>query len=573
MKKTAGILTMLLLFLFPLFAEENEYTNYSFARLSYITGNTYIQRAADLGYEEGELNMPITEGDRLGTTDGRAEVYLGKGNYIRLDKETKIDFLNLPKKDDDLIQIRLWAGNVYLSVKSLEEEKNIEVHTSDVSIYLLDKGLYRIDVKDKETDIFVFEGMVEAAGEDGSVLVKDSQQLEVSNARFASSPTQFSSVAEDSFDQWSENRESTTRKRLAKTYLPEELEDFEQELALYGEWIYISPYGYVWVPGGVDPSWRPYYYGRWTWLPLCGWTWIPYEPWGWATFHFGRWHWRYGLGWYWIPTPFWGPAWVSWYWGYDYFGWAPLSYYGYPGVIINNIYYPRYYAAYPYYSRALTVIHKNQLKARNVSKVALSQESIKKLGKINLSKEQIGLRPTPSKVAAEKLSGNKLMLKKIEGPPVPAKANQTGQSPLSKSRLSEVKRIEKRVPVDSSATNERKIVEKESHSESVRKSDAKKIPVGYPPSPKISSKDTPRKIKSRKSSSLLDSIFRRAPTTKYIKRQSSKTSSSQTSKGTTSRKISSSPKRTSSPSSSRVSRGASSSSSKSSSGSGKVRKK
>lgn len=574
MKKTAGILTMLLLCLSPLFSEENEYTNYSFARLSHITGNTYIQRAADLGYEEGVVNMPITEGDRLGTTDGRAEVYLGKSNYIRLDKETKIDFLNLPKKGYDLIRIRHWAGNIYLSVKSLEEEKNIEVHTSDVSFYLLDKGIYRIDVRDRETEIFVFEGMVEAAGEDGSVLIKDSQRLEVSNARFTSSPTRFSGVAEDSFDRWSENRESKIRKHLAKAYLPEELEDFENELALYGDWIYIPPYGYVWVPGGVDASWRPYYYGRWTWLPLCGWTWIPYEPWGWSTFHFGRWHWRYGLGWYWIPTSFWGPAWVSWYWGYDYFGWVPLSYYGYPGVILNNVYYSRYYASYPYSSRALTVIHKNQLKARDVSKVALSQTTIKKLGKINLSNQQIDIRPAASKVATEKLSGKRLMLKKIEAPPVPARAKRIEQSSLTKSRLSEVKRTEKRAPGIFPSTKEKKIIEKKSTSGSISKSDAKKVPFGYPPSPEISSKKSPRKIKSRKSSSLLNQIYKNLPSSKYIRSRSSKTSTSSTSKGTTSRRISSTSKgRTSSPSSSRVSRGTSSRSSKSSSSSGKVRKK
>ena len=59
------------------------------------------RRASDLGYEEGALNMPISEGDRIGTTDGRVEIHLGRKNYIRLDNDTKVDILNLPKKDDD----------------------------------------------------------------------------------------------------------------------------------------------------------------------------------------------------------------------------------------------------------------------------------------------------------------------------------------------------------------------------------------------------------------------------------------------------------------------------------------
>ncbi|MDH5466841.1 MAG: FecR family protein, partial [Candidatus Aminicenantes bacterium] len=226
MKKIVLFLSAILIFLSPLSAEqETEYTNNSFARLNFVTGNTYIQKAADLGYEEAVLNMPIAEGDRLGTTDGRAEIYLGKGNYIRLDKETKIDFMNLPKSGYDLVRVRIWAGNAYFSVRTLEEEKNIEIHTSDVSVYVLDAGLYRIDVRqNRETEIFVFEGMVEAAGETGSVLIKDGQRLEVSNARFTSRPSDFINVADDGFDRWSTSRESAIRKHLAKNYMPEELE-------------------------------------------------------------------------------------------------------------------------------------------------------------------------------------------------------------------------------------------------------------------------------------------------------------------------------------------------------------
>lgn len=568
MKKIAGILITLLFFLSPLIAEETEYTNYSFPRLSFVTGNTYLQKASDLGYEEGVANMPISEGDRLGTTDGRAEIFLGKGNYIRLDKNTKIDFLNLPKKGYDLVRIRIWSGNVYFHVKFLKEEKNIEIHTSDVSIYVLDKGIYRIDVRQEnsETEIFVFEGMVEAAGETGSVLVKAEQRLEVSNARFTSRPTRFYAVAEDSFDKWSEYRDSQVRKHLARAYLPEELEDFEQELAEYGDWVYISPYGYVWVPGGVDQDWRPYYYGRWTWLPLCGWTWIPYEPWGWCTYHFGRWHWRFGLGWYWIPTSLWGPAWVSWYWGYDYFGWAPLSYYGYPGVILNNMYYGRYSRSYyPSNSRVLTVIHKNQLKARNVSKVALSQESVKKLGKISLSSKRLPLRPTASKISAEKLVGKKLMLRKVESSPKPVKSKRLSPTTIGKSEPLDSRKTEKKATQSSRLSQERKVIKKKSSSSS--RGSVKKGSYGYPSSPKISIKNYPRKIKTRKSSSFLGRIYKRLTgSSKSISSRSSRGST----RGTTSRRVSSSSRSRPSSASSRVS---SSRSSRSSSSSGKVRKK
>ncbi len=549
-------------------AEEVNYTNYSFARLSYLTGNTYIQRAADLGYEEGMVNMPISEGDRLGTTEGRAEIYLNKGNYVRLDHNTKIDFIKLPDKVNELTQIQIWSGNVYFSFRFLEKEKNVEIHTPDVSVYLLEEGLYRIDVRENgETEILVFHGLIEAAGETGSVLIKDEQRMEAINGHFTSHPTRFYAVAEDSFDRWSEHRDSQVRKLLARRYLPEELEDFEYELAAYGNWAYVSPYGYVWVPGGVDRYWRPYYHGRWIWLPLSGWTWLPYEPWGWATFHYGRWHWSVGLGWYWIPTRIWGPAWVSWYWGYDYFGWAPLSYYGYPGVIINNVFYSRYSEPYyPYNSRVLTVIHRNQLKARNVSKVALSQESIKSLGKIKLSKKPISIKPGPGKITLEKIKGNKLLPRKNES--LSELKLHKGQSPgkilTRKSSSSDIeamkdiRTIKRESPRPLSSTQERKTIKRK---------------IGYPSSPKIR---ISRSSKTKSSGSTLGRIFRYITGDKpSIKRSSSRSSSSKedSSKKSVSRSSSSRSSSSVSKKSSSSSQSKSRSSSRSSSRSGKVKKK
>jgi hypothetical protein len=416
MKKVGILVALLLLFLTVSYAEDPEYTNNSIARLSYVNGNAFIQRSSELTYEEGVVNMPIAQGDRVGTTDGRAEVYFGKGKYIRLDNETKVDFINLPKRGNDLIQIRIWSGHVYFSVNSLDHEKSLEIHTPDVSIYVLDEGLYRIDVREnQETEILVFNGLIEAAGESGSVLIKEAQKLVAIEGHFTSRPIRFYATSEDSFDRWNNGRDVAIRERLAQQYLPGELDDYESELQTYGDWIYIEPYGYVWTPHDVRSQWRPYHNGRWVWISSCGWTWLPYEPWGWVTYHFGRWHWRAGLGWYWIPTTVWGPGWVSWYWGQDYCGWAPMSYYGYPGVVINNVYYSRYTDPYyPLYSDGLTVIRKNQLQAPNISRVSLDHESVRQIGKISLSKNPPVARPERLNVTVEKLNENKVILYKNE---------------------------------------------------------------------------------------------------------------------------------------------------------------
>jgi hypothetical protein len=69
-------------------AEETQYTNESVGHVSFIVGKSFIQRAADVGYEEVVLNDPVAEGDRIETADGRLE--------IRLDSE----LLRLMAKQD-----------------------------------------------------------------------------------------------------------------------------------------------------------------------------------------------------------------------------------------------------------------------------------------------------------------------------------------------------------------------------------------------------------------------------------------------------------------------------------------
>jgi hypothetical protein len=98
---------------------------------------------------------------------------------------------------------------------------------------------------------------------------------------------------------------------------------FYDSLGNQGSWIQSGDYGYVWQPTVNDPDWAPYTNGRWVYTD-AGWTWVSDEPWGWATYHYGRWVNLDGTGWCWVPGYVWAPAWVSWRYGDDYCGWAPL---------------------------------------------------------------------------------------------------------------------------------------------------------------------------------------------------------------------------------------------------------
>jgi len=119
---------------------------------------------------------------------------------------------------------------------------------------------------------------------------------------------------------------------------------FYDRLSPYGDWTWLQGQ-YVWVPSGVDQSWRPYTQGRWVYTDR-GWTWVSNEPFGWATYHYGRWGFSNQVGWFWVPGRRWAPAWVSWRSSDDYLAWAPLPPAPDEGVSVNvtvNTPVPDYY--------------------------------------------------------------------------------------------------------------------------------------------------------------------------------------------------------------------------------------
>ena len=101
---------------------------------------------------------------------------------------------------------------------------------------------------------------------------------------------------------------------------------FYDSLAPYGNWLDVDGYGLCWQPTVVviNPTWRPYCHGgRWLYTD-CGWYWMSSYSWGWAPFHYGRWFCHARRGWCWAPGNVWGPSWVTWRYGGNYCGWAPL---------------------------------------------------------------------------------------------------------------------------------------------------------------------------------------------------------------------------------------------------------
>lgn len=100
---------------------------------------------------------------------------------------------------------------------------------------------------------------------------------------------------------------------------------FYDALGRQGSWVKHPDYSYVWIPAHMGPGWRPYQEGHWVWTDDYGWYWESEEPFAWAVYHYGRWDYDSDYGWFWVPGDTWAPAWVTWRFGRNTVGWAPIA--------------------------------------------------------------------------------------------------------------------------------------------------------------------------------------------------------------------------------------------------------
>jgi len=367
--------------------EPRYYDNAKVMRVKYTQGEAFVKRSYDEGLEEAAINLPVFEKDVAGTTDGRLEIYMGRLNYVRLDYETEVVFDKVPELRKTELSVRILHGGVYLDIENLDYERDIEIQTPDCGVFLLDKGQYRINVNEGgRTEVFVYDGVAEVAGDNYSRNVRGNQKIVMFNGRVKERPFYFYSMNKDDFDRWNQDRGRVIgyARYSSSSYLDDGYGEYEYELSRHGRWRYDSTYGRnIWIPYNVDSNWRPYYNGRWVYNPYYGYTWMSFDSWGYFTHHYGRWHWSPTFHWYWVPGYRWSPAWVSWFWDDYHYGWCPISWWNRPVIVINGHWRRNYHFrnGIPRRAYSTTIIRKSQLAAPRVSRVALARGELSKMSK------------------------------------------------------------------------------------------------------------------------------------------------------------------------------------------------
>lgn len=329
--------------------------NSRIARLSFTQGDVQYQSPNE-DWQTASINLPLQQGFRLATTDGRAEIQFESGLILRLAEDSILEFTELDNGQNSgrITKLNLTQGTIIVTA-DLRPTDLFSVDAPNVHVMVQQPSRFRIDTTEGDSWVGIFAGDVMVKTETGETKVTKGHTFHISGGETKQVSIDMNAAADD-FDQWAANRDQSIQQGYRDTvqYVANYAPDYSEysygmsDLSSYGHWVVVAGSGLCWEPYGVPDHWRPFFFGSWEFFRGTGWTWISSEPWGWLPFHTGHWFTRPGGGWMWQPGPIraWNPAPVHWFnvgnqIGGNQLGWAPagtLNSHGLPpasGIVVG----------------------------------------------------------------------------------------------------------------------------------------------------------------------------------------------------------------------------------------------
>src|SRR5690348_8782600 len=193
--------------------------------------------------------------ETLTTQEGRAEVLLTPGIFLRVDNHSSVQMVS-PGLADTVVQLR--SGRALVEVAEIRKENNVRVNIGNASAQLLKAGLYDFDAN--QGLIRTFDGKVGVQEDDRHVVVSGGHELRLNAGNRKLKTAKFDKKAdEDDFYRWASLRSS---------YLAEANMDAARRYVVNGGW------GPAWY--GTGWYWDPWF-DAYTFIPGDG---IFYGPFG-----------------------------------------------------------------------------------------------------------------------------------------------------------------------------------------------------------------------------------------------------------------------------------------------------
>ena len=215
----------------------------------------------------------VREGEYLRTGEGRCEVLLTPGIFLRLGENSQIQMTSSRLSD---VRFKLLAGSAEVEADELKDHA-VTVDTGSAQVRLEHAGLYRLDAAQGAAPrLRVFSGEALVTASDSEYRVKAKKELELSGDF---QQAKFDPESTDALDRWSKRRASY----LSAANVSSSSMAYYGGSGSYGG--YGSGYGY-----GYGYGYGGYGFGssNWVWNPVFGmFTFLPYSNVAWSPYGYG----------------------------------------------------------------------------------------------------------------------------------------------------------------------------------------------------------------------------------------------------------------------------------------------
>jgi hypothetical protein len=278
-------------------------------RLSEVKGEVELDRQTGKGFEAAMPNLPLTEGSKLKTGNGVAEVEFEDNSTVRVGLNSLIEFprLELLPTGAKTSGINVLQGTAYVSLVNTKGNE-FSVKFGQQTVNLPPDSHVRLQVTAKEASLAVMHGEVPVEQTAGITTVGKNKTATFNLAE-QSQPVIAKNVAEQPLDAWDHDAVQYHKSYAnASSFGNSPYSYGINDMNYYGSFVNASGCGgAMWRPYFTSASWDPFGSGAWAYYPSAGYSWVSPYPWGWTPYHYGSWAFCPGLGWGWRP----GGAWMG----------------------------------------------------------------------------------------------------------------------------------------------------------------------------------------------------------------------------------------------------------------------
>jgi FecR protein len=276
-------------------------------RLSEIKGQVQFDRNIGNGFEAAIPNLPVTEGDKLKTEDGVAEIEFEDNSTIRVAQNSEVEFplLELLPTGAKSSTVNVLRGMVYVNLVKTKGNQ-FTVKFGPQTVNLPPDSHVRLQVTLNEAKLAVMHGDAEVLDASGTTTVNKNKTMTYNLAE-QTPPVLAKNVAALPTDSWDHDAVQYHQSFAnASAYGGTPYAYGVNDLNYYGGFVNGCG-GSMWRPYFTSAAWDPYGSGAWAYYPSAGYSWVSPYPWGWTPYHYGSWSFCQGVGWGWRP----GGAWMG----------------------------------------------------------------------------------------------------------------------------------------------------------------------------------------------------------------------------------------------------------------------